>query len=79
MPCSRPPGSSVPKAVVAGSSTPGSSSRTMDSSSNVSSPLPLGKSRKGVSFWLKKGPMPTMWGPNSLRKRKSRTRSSSVW
>ena len=49
-------------AVVAGSSTEGRRRRTSPSRYKVSSTLPDGQPRKGVSWWGMKGPMPTISG-----------------
>ena len=61
-PFSRPRGSRVPRAVVAGRRTFGAMSRITDRRKQVSSPLPGGSVPKGVSFWGRKGPMPHISG-----------------
>ena len=67
-----------PRAVVAGRSTWGSIRRTQDSRNSVFSVLPAAWWAKGVWWWGKKGPIPTMWGSSACKNRRSSARVSVV-
>ena len=75
---SRPETSRVARAVVAGISASGSASLVSATQKRVSCKPPAGSSRKGVAWWGRNGPMPTMWGRNSCKKAMSLARVRAV-
>ena len=78
-PFSRPTGSIVPKAVVAGNRQVGSNNLINDSISVVSSTVPAGSFLNWVSWCGIKGPIPTICGSSSFKNSKSSAKISGVW